>query len=208
MVTDCFLCRSGNGRSNIPWQDRPLWLDPRAGLVVPATGGLSIGYVLVAPLEHHLSLRQAVAMMGCSLLDFISDVFLYLQERLGEITFWEHGSPLEKDRPRAACVEHAHIHVAAGRWPLPLPPQGEAFPNLREALTATQETLSEDGYLLLGWTDGKVYVGADIMISQYYRREWAILIGDPDRWDYLIAENPGITAATIQLLLPHLEPEV
>jgi hypothetical protein len=59
--------------------------------------------------------------------------------------------------------------------------------------------------MLLGWADANVYVGADIMVPQYYRREWAILIGDPDRWDYLIAEDPGITAATIQLLLPYLE---
>jgi hypothetical protein len=207
MVSECFLCRSGNGRDNIPWQDRPLWLDPRAGLVVPATGGLSIGYVLIAPLEHHLSIRQAASVMGGQLLDFMAEVFFYLRERLGEFTFWEHGSPLDQGRRRAACIDHAHIHVAAGRWPLPLPPQCETFPNLKEALTVTPEKLSRDGYLLLGWNEGKVYVGADIMVSQYYRREWAILAGDPDRWDYLVADDPGITAATIQLLLPGLESE-
>lgn len=204
-MTDCFLCRSGNGRSDIRWQDRPLWLDPRAGLVVPATGGLSIGYVLVAPLEHHLSLRQAASVMGYSFLDFISEVFFYLQERLGSFTFWEHGSPLDPTRPRAACVDHAHIHVATGSWPLPLPPRCQTFPSLRDALTVEPDSLSRDGYLLLGWTSGNVHVGADTMVSQYYRREWAALIGDPDRWDYIIAEDPGITAAAIQLLLPYMD---
>jgi hypothetical protein len=204
-MADCFLCRSGNGRSDIRWQDRPLWLDPRAGLVVPATGGLSAGYVLVSPREHHLSIRQAAAAVGCPFLDFISDVFSYLEQRLGSLTFWEHGSPLDPTRRRAACVEHAHIHVAAGSWPLSLPIQSKAFPGLREALTATSGEPSGDGYLLLGWTDGDVHVGADPMIPQYYRREWAALAGDPDRWDYIIAENPGITAATIQLLLSNID---
>jgi hypothetical protein len=86
-----------------------------------------------------------------------------------------------------------------------LPIQSKAFPGLREALTATSGEPSGDGYLLLGWTDGDVHVGADPMIPQYYRREWAALAGDPDRWDYIIAENPGITAATIQLLLSNID---
>jgi hypothetical protein len=208
MITDCFLCRSANGSSDIPWQDRPLWLDPRAGLVVPAIGGLSIGYVLVAPLHHHLSIRQAASVMGCSFLDFISDVFSFLQERLGAFTFWEHGSPLDQGRRSAACIRHAHIHVAAGSLPLPLPPQCKTYASLREALTVTSEELSRDGYMLLGWANDNVHVGSDIMVPQYYRREWANIAGDPDRWDYIIAEDPDITAATIQLLLPYLESEV
>lgn len=204
-MTDCFLCSSGNGRDDIRWQDRPLWLDPRTGLVVPATGGLSIGYVLVSPVEHFLNLRQAAMTLGCSFLDFMSDVFSYLHEHLGTFTFWEHGSPLSPTQRRAACIDHAHLHVAAGRWLLPLPPRCETFPDLTTALTAQPHELSREGYSLLGWTSAEVHVGADTLVSQYYRREWAALVGDPDRWDYLIAEDPGITAATIQLLLPRID---
>jgi hypothetical protein len=203
-MIDCFLCRSGNGHDDIRWQDRPLWLDPRAGLVVPAIGGLSIGYVLVAPLEHHLNCRQAAAEVGGPFPDFISDVFFYLQKRLGAFTFWEHGSPLTSTRRRAACIDHAHLHVVAGSWPLPLPPSCKSFPDLKSALTATPDDY-RDGYQLLGWTSAEVHVGDDTLVSQYYRREWASLVGDPDRWDYLIAEDPSITEATIQLLLPRAE---
>jgi hypothetical protein len=55
--------------------------------------------------------------------------------------------------------------------------------------------------MLLGWSDDQVAVGADIMMSQYYRREWAKLIGREGEWDYLLAEDPAVTKATIKLML-------
>jgi hypothetical protein len=206
MDTECFLCRSSSGGNNLRWQDRPLWLDPRAGFVIPGIGGLSPGYVLVAPLEHHINLCQAASILGGSFLSFISDALVYLEERLGVLTFWEHGAPLDQTRPSAACIDHAHLHVAAGNWDLPEPPQASSFPSLRDALVAEAAVLSRDGYLLLGWSGGNVHVGADTMVSQYYRREWARLTGNPDHWDYLIAEDSDITAATIRLLHPPIAP--
>jgi hypothetical protein len=56
-VITCFLCQIATGTADIAWSDRPLWLDPRFGLLVPGLGGLSVGYVLLAPLEHHPNLR-------------------------------------------------------------------------------------------------------------------------------------------------------
>jgi hypothetical protein len=98
------MCISGVGIADLPWHDRPLWLDPRAGLAVPGLGGLAPGYVLAAPLGHHPSLRSAVLAHGSPLLGFLSEVMSYLEERMGPLTFWEHGSAPERPGPRSACT--------------------------------------------------------------------------------------------------------
>jgi hypothetical protein len=198
---DCFLCVSGVGIADLPWHDRPLWLDPRAGLAVPGLGGLAPGYVLAAPLGHHPSLRSAVLAHGSPLLGFLSEVMSYLEERMGPLTFWEHGSAPERAGPRSACIDHAHLNIVAGAWRLPEPPMARRFASLSDALTADEPDSADDGYLLLGWSGRGTIVGRDTGVSQYYRREWARLIGRRDHWDYVIAEDSSVTIRTIELVL-------
>jgi diadenosine tetraphosphate (Ap4A) HIT family hydrolase len=197
----CFLCSTAVGVKDIPWCDRPLWLDPRAGLALPGIGGFTPGYVLLAPLAHRVNLRESAAAVGDVFTRFIQEAILFLEERMGPLTFWEHGSPINSTVRRSACIEHAHMHVAPGSLDLSEPPRAERFSTLSDALTAETSLPPGDGYLLLGRTSHEVVVGADVLVSQFYRREWARLLGRGDEWDYLVAEDPLITAATIELIL-------
>jgi diadenosine tetraphosphate (Ap4A) HIT family hydrolase len=199
--TGCFLCSAAIGIEDLSWHDRPLWLDPRAGLMVASLGGFSPGYVLIAPLNHEVSLRRAATLHSNSFLAFINETMAFLEKRLGLLTFWEHGAPTNREVRRSACIEHAHLHVVPGTLSLPKPPMQTTFATLNEALTQEIGTQETDGYMLLGWSGGVITVGRDVMIPQYYRREWAKLVGRPDEWDYLIAENAQITATTISRIL-------
>jgi diadenosine tetraphosphate (Ap4A) HIT family hydrolase len=195
----CFLCQSGQATSDLKWHDRPLWLDPRAGLAVAGLGGYVPGYVLIAPIAHHVSLRAAAAATGETFIGFVLEVASYLQDCFGPLTFWEHGGRSGTRTRRSACVEHAHLHVTPGSLDLPAPSVATEYPALQQALAAADEVT--EGYLLLGWTGRPVFVGADPARPQYYRQQWARLIGRPDEWDYLLCEDARITRATIETVL-------
>jgi hypothetical protein len=169
--------------------------------MVPGLGGFCPGYVLIAPLDHELNLRSA-ATKEDGFVSFVDGALKFLADRLGRLTFWEHGAPTGSTKQRSACIDHAHLHVVPGQLNLPKPSQGQPFTRLSDALTKKTNLEEADGYLLLGWSDGQVIVGADVMMSQYYRREWAKLVGRHSEWDYLVAEDTRITEATIRLLLP------
>lgn len=201
MAQDCFLCNAACGDPDLPWHDRPLWLDPRGGLMVPGLGGFKPGYVMLAPLAHEPNLRRAMATHQERIGDFLNDALGFLARRLGPFTFWEHGAPIEKDSRRSSCIEHAHLQVLPEQLDLPLPPRSQIFPNLASALTEKIAIDQADGYTLLGHSNGTVAVGADIMKPQYYRREWAKLVGREHEWDYLLVENPAVTRETIKLIL-------
>lgn len=168
--------------------------------MIAALGGLAPGYVLIASSTHQRNLRAAVKAQGDQLMRFLRDALAYLEGRLGPVTFWEHGAPEGPWQRSSACIEHAHLHVAAGYLALPEPSLCTAFSTLEAALRA--EIGEGRGYLLVGWSGSHVAVGSDPKVSQYYRREWARLVGRDDEWDYLAAENARITATTMRLLAP------
>lgn len=201
MTDDCFLCRAATGSADIPWTDRPLWLDSRSGLLVPGLGGFAVGYVLLAPTGHLPSLGSA-AQQGPGFPRFVEEVLSFLFARIGPLTYWEHGSGWLPDTRRSACVEHAHLHIVPGLLPLPRPPGEVGYPGIGEALEglAAGSDLNA-GYLLLGHREGRCFVGRDVQLSQYYRREWARTLGRSNDWDYLLAEDPEITRETIRVFL-------
>jgi hypothetical protein len=198
----CFLCRVSTAPMDFPWSDRPLWLDPRFGVVVPGLGGLSAGYVLLAPLDHHSSLGMAagVGAHEQGFVRFVEDVLSYLCAKAGPLTYWEHGGTDDASVRRSACIEHAHLHIVPGSLKLPLPPGHTEYPGIREALlTRAGRSAETDSYLLVGDTSGPCFVGRDVRVSQYYRREWARLLGREESWDYLLTEDPELTRETIEL---------
>jgi hypothetical protein len=168
--------------------------------MIAGLGGLEPGYVLIASSSHQRSLRAAARVQGLDFVRFIGKALAYLEHRLGPLTFWEHGAPHDQLRRSSACIEHAHLHAVPGSLALPEPMECSSFSNVEAALKADRPDV--DGYLLLGWSARHVLVGADPRVSQYYRREWARLVGRDDEWDYLVAENPRITATTMRLLAP------
>jgi hypothetical protein len=136
-----------------------------------------------------------------ALLRFLAEVVSYLEERMGPLTFWEHASSKERTGPQSACIEHAHLNIVAGELRMPEPPMAERFAKLSDALNANTSIAAAEGYLLLGGTGRETRVGRDTGVSQYYRREWARLIGRRDHWDYVVAEDSSVTIRTIELVL-------
>jgi hypothetical protein len=198
IVSDCFLCELASSPGEVRAADRIIWLDPRAGLVAPSKGSLDWGSVLVAPLGHYTSLRAAFQDRP-QFRTFLSAVMTFLTERLGPITFWEHGSGGVENSPRSACVTHAHLNCIRGEIPLPPPPQAAEFGTLSAALEPAHDPST--GYLLMGHSPGSVVVGEDVGVSQHYRRHWARIVGMPDRWDYMLVDDEDLTRRTVQSLL-------
>jgi hypothetical protein len=200
--SECFLCRISTGTMDIPWSDRPLWLDPRFGLLVPGLGGLTPGYVLLAPMDHHPSLGAASHLPDSrkhGFPNFVHEVLAFLRARMGPLTYWEHGGGGAPEERRSSCVDHAHLHVVPGRLDLPCPPDHMVFPGITEALTALAASrIPADPYLLMGQSPGLCFVGRDVGISQYYRREWAKILDKADEWDYILTEDPVLTRNTIR----------
>ncbi|GAA3129609.1 hypothetical protein [Streptosporangium carneum] len=205
-VDGCFLCLTASGTADISWTDRPLWLDPRRGLLLPGLGGLTVGYVLLSPISHDPSLRASAMRPddGRHFVEFVEEVLEFLGERLGgDLTYWEHGGADISEERQSACVEHAHLHIAAGHLPLSTPPGHVAHSGLGQALTWMAGSEDSNPYLLMGHTSGSCFTGRDAEPSQYYRREWAKIVGRDDEWDYLLSGSPDVTRRTIEsILLP------
>jgi diadenosine tetraphosphate (Ap4A) HIT family hydrolase len=199
----CFLCAATAGTEDIRWHDRPLWLDPRAGVVMAGLGGFTPGYVLIAPIAHQQNLCSSPEPLRDRFLSFLFETISYLEMRLGDLTFWEHGAPANSAIRRSACIDHAHLHVIPGTLALPEPPNSTHFPSIYDAIRSSPRAMASNGYLLVGWSSTSTAIGSDVRVSQYYRREWARITGRPDEWDYLLAEDANVTAETIQLLAPH-----
>ncbi|MCP2244255.1 hypothetical protein [Lentzea aerocolonigenes] len=187
----CFLCGAILGDRDIPWTDRPLFLDPRFGAVVPGAGALVAGYVLIAPTTHSPSLCAVPLRSGFA--EFLSTALDFLQEALGPLTYWEHGGTSADFRsPTSACVDHAHLHVVPGSPPLTLPsPSIVESDDLVALLDAAHADWSARPYLLVGGTDRKCSLSSDIGVPQYFRRQLAQWTGEPHSWDY--AAVPGET---------------
>lgn len=199
IIDSCFICRAAELAAAAPWFDTPLWSDG-SGTILPGIGGMAPGYVLFSPLAHRTSLRSATeedkAVVGS-----VVEALRYLQGRIGRLTYWEHGGAGNWGRS-SACIDHAHLHVAPGSLPLPPPPESKEYQGIEDLLSMpSKPDEAIDSYLLLGWSDGKCFIGRDVCISQYFRREWARLLGKPDRWDYALVEDSDITRATIDMFL-------
>ncbi|MFC5288093.1 hypothetical protein ACFPM7_13620 [Actinokineospora guangxiensis] len=192
----CFLCVAVRGVSTLDWIDRPLLLDPRAGVVLAGAGALVPGYALVAPRAHVGSLAEAVT--DRRFLRFLDDAVGFVEERFGEITFWEHGGVLA-EVPSSACVEHAHLHVAAGSFEFvtgaPVRARG------RLLIDTVRQGRGTAPYLLHGGTGRDCVLTDDPAVPQYYRRQLAHAVGKPDHWDYAAVRGEEHAEATMRLLL-------
>lgn len=195
---DCFICRVGSGLTNIPAMDRPLRLEPRVGIMLPGAGALDGGYVLICPTQHFTTIRDALS-ENPGFLDFINTSLNLYRGRIGPYSFWEHGSGSSCLVSRSACIDHAHLHVVP-KQDFSLPPDGVLFPELSE-MDLDSEVLANGPYLLYGASDESIIVGPDPRVSQYYRREWALLLGLPDHWDYALGDVSAAQKSSLLSLL-------
>lgn len=191
-IRQCFLCDvitgPGDGRE---WFNQPLAVEPGAGVVLAGVGALVPGYVLVAPAVH---VTASTLLDGCARPGFLA-LFEYARATLARldpvVSFFEHGVCGPPDRPRSACVEHAHLHLLPGRHDLATPGVPVSHhPDLAAFLAGGPRDRS---YFMYS-AGGDVVCAPDPRESQHGRRRWAAGLGVPDRWDYaLFPEWPAVT---------------
>jgi len=195
----CFICGGLVGTGDIRWTDRPLFLDPRQGGVLPGIGALAPGYVLICPMDHAPNFR--VAMQRPGMAAFVDDMCRFLAERIGPFTFFEHGGSEPGEGVTSSCVYHAHIHVMPGHLPLAVPGPSVRHANLADFLGPTNSAPVDAPYLMFGYSEGHCEVSPDIGVPQFFRKQLAAMYGDSDAWDYAAAPALEQVKETIRVFL-------
>jgi hypothetical protein len=198
-IPTCFICKSLCGAEDIPWTDRPLLLDPRYGGILPGVGPLIAGYVLICPIDHSPSFCRAAT--DPSIVTGVEIMMNFIGERFGTLTYFEHGGASAWDSATSSCVDHAHIHVIPGILSFELPGDSICYPNVTDFLTRGRETWTDVPYLMSGNTGSECRVAKDIGMPQYFRRQLAAAVDDPDSWDYAAAPRLERVRETIGLVL-------
>jgi hypothetical protein len=193
----CFICNGLAGTDDIPWTDRPLFLDPHQGGVLPGVGAIAPGYVLICPMDHVPNFR--VAMQRPGMAAFLDDICQLLVQSLGPFTFFEHGGSEHDETVSSSCVYHAHIHIVPGHLPLTAPNPSVRHASLADFLGRANSAPVYVAYLMCGYSDGPCDVSPDIGVPQYFRKQLAALYGDPDLWDYAAAPGFEQVKQTIRL---------
>lgn len=194
---DCFICQAFRGHE-LPWTDEPILLRPGRGCVLPGVGALVAGYVLISPADHVPSLCAVSPDTGFA--EFLRQILACLRSHLGELTYWEHGGVPAPSFPTSACVDHAHLHVIPGSYALPLPaPAAIHAADVATMLTEHSPDWRERPYLLLGSTESSCALVEDVGIPQYFRRQLAAAVGQPDLWDYAAFPGEANVRATLAL---------
>lgn len=184
----CFICVACSGDPRAPSLDRPLCRQPGVGAVIAAAGPLGPGYVLVVPERHFTDIASALRLHP-GLRDFVERSLTEYETLFGEYTVWEHGSAV-LDIPTSGCIPHAHLNV--------IPKTSLTKPTDAHTVCTWDDfaRLARTPYLLLGGSGPELCFGRDSGISQHYRREWARLVGQMDRWDYAVGGIPGLQQET------------
>jgi hypothetical protein len=97
---------------------------------------------------------------------------------------FEHGACATPDKPRSACITHAHLHLVPGSYSLVSEAPGEIAKH-----DSFEKFLAEgqDGpYLMVQDPDGPLISFEDRPSSQFFRQIIARHLGMPERWDYAL----------------------
>lgn len=184
----CFICQAFTGNPALPALDRPVRCERGIGAVLTGAGPLGPGYVLVVPEVHYGDIATAIR-LHADFLGFVERSLVEYERLFGEFTVWEHGSASLGVRT-SGCVEHAHLNVIP-KVDLAPPPEAQAVAGWSQVARSVKSP-----YLLLGGSGQPLTIGTDSGISQHYRRQWACITGDADRWDYAMAGNADLQRAT------------
>jgi diadenosine tetraphosphate (Ap4A) HIT family hydrolase len=189
----CFLCDVSTALGGAPreWFNQPLVSEPGVGAILAGVGALMPGYVLVAPAAHVTASTLLPAAARPGFLALFEHARATLARLDPVVSFFEHGLCGPPDRPRSACVEHAHLHLVPGRHDFAT----SGVPVSRHAdLAAFLADGPRDRNYFMYSGGGDVVCAPDPCQSQYGRRRWAAALGVPERWDYaLFPEWPAVT---------------
>lgn len=159
---------------------------------------LSIGHLLLLPVEHYLSFAQLMDESGVQPATVLEKVSSLYRAAFGELTVLEHGSSI--GMRSSACISHAHWHI--------MPIDGSRVNSLIMADALPSVALTDIGqlagfgaapYFLCGHGDEyHVYDGRRPMRSQYLRSIVGQVLGIPDPlWDYALVVRKELLRETI-----------
>jgi diadenosine tetraphosphate (Ap4A) HIT family hydrolase len=184
-ASDCLFCNVlRRSPDELAWHDQPLARVAEVGAVIAGLGAFVPGYVLVFPEQH----VESCLSMGAQAYRAFRDLLNSTAERVATIfdspTIFEHGSCTSSALRRSACLDHAHIHIIPGNYELAdclIAPIGLAS---RSSMRIAR--YPDSGYLFLQEPAADPIYTEDPGISQFFRRQIAGQVGEPDDWDYLL----------------------
>ncbi|WP_329396456.1 HIT domain-containing protein [Streptomyces lydicus] len=185
------LVYEGEPRSRVIWETDGFRL-------IADLSPLSVGHLLLLPVEHYLSFAQLIEERGVELAEVLESVGALYRATFGRLTVLEHGSSAAMKS--SACISHAHWHL--------MPIDGNRVNSLimadglpPAALTDLKQLVPYGGapYFLCG-QQGKYYVydGRRPMRSQYLRSIVGQVLGIPDPlFDYALVVRKELLRETV-----------
>lgn len=153
--------------------------------IILDTAPLARGHVLIVSNEHVPSMAKLSRSGRAELRQTVSDVSQSLTRAYSPPTLLEHGAH-NFARSGGACIEHAHLHLVPGDFPI-LPRLVRDFPEIARLADYEDALDALGGQAYLFWkspTLGSFGVSAPVCATQYLRRLVAAAAGTPARWNW------------------------
>lgn len=184
-VADCLFCNVlRQSPDDLQWHDQPLARVSEVGAVIAGLGAFVPGYVLVFPEQHVESCLSMSSRAHRAFTDLLNSTAERVAEVFGSPTIFEHGTCATGAVRRSACLDHAHIHIIPGSYEL-----GDCVSPTIGTASYSSVQIARDpdsGYLFLQEPAADPVYASDPGISQFFRRQIAGQLGEPDDWDYLL----------------------
>lgn len=170
-----------------PFKDRLLAQSPDA-FAIAGYGPQVFPYALVVTNRHIVSLTATSASERKSILQCL-DALRTLPALIGKsVSVFEHGG---SGPGSCACLEHCHLHVIDGRYPIMEWLLEEEICR-SVSFSATQMFEIEEPYVFAGRYSGGEIQGAvakpEVRMSQYFRHMLALRLGER-AWDWRMGMN-------------------
>ncbi len=198
----CFLCVEAriSPATPTPWTDQLLRYEPGVGSLIAGVGAQRVGYCLLSPTEHIVSICALSSDQIRTFEGFVKLQLDTLTGRYGPLTYWEHGGVSDGQRT-SACVDHAHLHVLPGIVPLQIESRGLVrYRHIGEWLRDARRWRGLP-YVAFGHSNDACLVGPDPRVPQYFRRQVARFTDQRDECDYAASPNYGLVRQTIDEVL-------
>jgi diadenosine tetraphosphate (Ap4A) HIT family hydrolase len=162
--------------------------------VIPGPGNFAVGYLILAPRVHRLSFSD----VGAEILERAQVLVTALCNGLAQslcspFVVFEHGAA-DGIRRGAACVDHAHMHIAPSPRPHELRDFMRAhFEECPPMARLRELAASPPGgpYVLLSEIDGWCSYNTPTIPRQLLRRLLTAQHGRPAEWNWRVHPNAG-----------------
>jgi len=171
-------------KSKRKWYDFHIIVENKNFVVVPALGSIVPGYLLIVPKQHVLSMAKLSIDLLNELIDFSIRIEKLQSNYWGLPIIFEHGM-CSKTESAGACINHAHWHMVPGNWDLLS--ANLKYMQVPSFLNFAKNNKGNKPYLLFINKDKQSFIIEEEGIPhQYFRRQLARLIGEAEKWDYVV----------------------